>query len=50
MCCGRLVVLPDPLQILGQQYHRKEYLSHKTLEQAELFIDRIAYTQRRRQE
>ena len=33
------------LQILGQYYHRNEYRSNKILRQAEIFIDRIAYTQ-----
>ena len=37
VCCGRLAVLLGTHQILGQEYHRNEYRSRKTLRQAKLF-------------
>lgn len=33
-------MLPGSFQILGQEYHRNEYRFHKTLRQANFFIDR----------
>ena len=43
-------MLLDPLQILGQQYHRNEYHSHKTLRKAKLFIERDSLCAREKAE